>query len=95
VTLRPMVFDRDVLALDVASFANALLKCGPEVLVLFGRAEIHETDHRHRRLLRARSERPRHRTAERGYQFPPLDLDCHVTLPWGSCPCNKGNDITL
>jgi hypothetical protein len=31
VTLRPTVFDRDVLAFDVASLAYALPKCGPEL----------------------------------------------------------------
>ena len=25
---------------------------------------------------------------QRGYEFSPPDVDCHVTLPWGSCPCN-------
>ena len=25
-------------------------------------------------------------------EFPPLDADCHVTVPWGSC--NGGDDIT-
>ena len=31
-------------------------------------------------LLRAHRERPRRRTAERGYQFPPTDGDWHVPL---------------
>src|SRR5437879_6323980 len=40
-------------------------------------------------LLRARRERPRRRRpAKRGYEFSPSDVDCHVTLPWGSCPRN-------
>ena len=35
-------------------------------------------------LLRARRERPSSRTAERGYQFPPSDVDWHVPLSvWG------------
>src|SRR5450759_998096 len=68
-----MVFDRDALALDVASFAYALPKCGLEVLIPFERADIHETDNRHRRLLRPRSERPRsHRAAEKRDELAPL-----------------------
>src|SRR5262249_52928092 len=36
-------------------------------------------NHWHRRLLRARRERPRDcRTAERGKQLPPSDGDCHT-----------------
>jgi hypothetical protein len=31
-------------------------------------------------LLCARRERPRRRTAKRGYQFPPSDADWHVPL---------------
>src|SRR5262249_30673680 len=45
------------------------------------------------RMLRARRERPRGwQSAERGYKFPSSDVDCHVTLPRGSC--NGGDDIT-
>src|SRR6516164_9907160 len=47
-----------------------------------GRSAIEKPDHRHRRLLRARRERPRGcRAAERDYQFPPSDDDCHTPLP--------------
>jgi len=43
------------------------------------------------RPLRARRERPCCGSApKRGYEFSPLDVDCHATLPWGSCPCNEG-----
>jgi len=50
-----------------------------------------KSDHRHRRLLRARRERPRdRRAAECGQQFPPSDGDCHTPLPrevrkWNVC----------
>jgi hypothetical protein len=40
---------------------------------------------RSNRLLRPRRERPRCRAAKRDKQFSPPDVDCHVTLPWGSC----------
>jgi hypothetical protein len=39
------------------------------------------------RLLPARSKRPRCRRAtQRGYEFSPSDVDCHVTLQWGVMP---------
>jgi hypothetical protein len=45
-----------------------------------------KSDHRRRRLLRARRERPcGSRAAERGYQFSPSDDDWHVTLPCEGC----------
>ena len=37
-------------------------------------------------LLRPRRERPSDRTAERGYEFSPSNVDCHVTLPRGVMP---------
>jgi hypothetical protein len=48
-------------------------------------------DEGHRRLLRARRERPRDRAAECGQQFPPSDNDCHTPLPR---EVRKGNDTT-
>ena len=44
------------------------------------------------RVLRARREGPRRRAAERDDELPPSDMDCHMTLPWGSC--NGEDDIT-
>src|SRR5208337_751723 len=40
-------------------------------------------------VLSARRKRPRGcRAAKRANEFSPSDVDCHATLPWGSCPCN-------
>src|SRR5215831_13777876 len=51
-----------------------------------------ESDHRHRRLLPPRRERPRcRRAAECGQQLPPSDGDCHTPLPR---EVRKGNDTT-
>src|SRR5262245_41476367 len=36
-------------------------------------------------LLRPRSQRQRSYTAQRHYEFAPLDMDCHATLSQGSC----------
>src|SRR5262245_29714732 len=44
------------------------------------------------RLLRPCRERPCRRAAKRDNELPPSNMDCHVTLPWGSC--NGGDDIT-
>src|SRR5262249_22991731 len=60
--LRPAILDRHILALDVAGFTNALPECG-QIARTIGRRAAEEPDHRHRRLLRARRERPRHRRA--------------------------------
>src|SRR5262245_65554662 len=47
-------------------------------------------------LLRTRREGPRGcRAAKCDNEFSPSDVGCHATLPWGSCPCNGGDDITL
>jgi hypothetical protein len=58
-TLGRAVFDRDVLALGIASFLPALTECGHQVHGAFNRRTPKEPDHRHRRLLRARGKRPR------------------------------------
>ena len=55
----PAVFDRDVLALDMAGFFEALAKCAQAVGERVGRCAVEKPDHRHRRLLRARRKRPR------------------------------------
>ena len=57
--LRPAILDRHILALDVAGFTNALPECGQIVCTIGRRRAAEEPDHRHRRLLRARRERPR------------------------------------
>src|SRR5438309_1207626 len=61
--LRPAILDRHILALDVAGFTNALPECGQIACTISKRRAAEETDHRHRRLLGTRSERPRHRRA--------------------------------
>src|SRR6516165_6523349 len=58
------IFDRDVLTLDKACVFQALTERGQELRGVAGRPGTHEPDHRHRRLLRARRERPRRRAAE-------------------------------
>src|SRR5215472_13737467 len=53
------------------------------------------TAHRGRKRER-RGERPRScGAANRGYEFSPIDMDCHGTLRWGVIPVQWRNDITL
>ena len=80
--LSPTIFDYNIAAIDETGFAEALTKCRGEMGASIGGALMEKPDHRHRRLLRPRRERPRdRRTAECGQQFPPSDGDCHAPLP--------------
>jgi hypothetical protein len=54
IALRPAVFDRDVLALDVAGFVQSLEECSHEGRRRTGRSRVEEADHRHHLLLRSR-----------------------------------------
>src|SRR5215831_6961959 len=80
-----MVLDGHVLALDIPGFSEGVAKRGRIARGAFGRPRIYERDHRHRRLLRARRERPRRRRAaeQRGQEFSSSDVACHVTLRLG------------
>src|SRR6516162_9029327 len=69
---RRAVFDHDVLALDEACFLQALTEGGHEVHSVSERGVPQEPDHRHLRLLRARRERPRGRTAKERDEFASL-----------------------
>src|SRR6516225_88383 len=58
-----MVFDRHVLTLDITCFAEGVAERGHVACHRIGRSEVYEPDDGHRRLLRARRERPRDRSA--------------------------------
>ena len=60
-SLGPTIFDRDVLPLDVSGLVQASAKRAQTDCILTVRSRAEEPDHRHRRLLRARRERPRRR----------------------------------
>ena len=73
----PAVFDRHVLALDIAALLQGLAKYAQIVRVRrVRRCGAEEPDHRHRRLLRARCERPRRRRAaeQRDELAPPHSI---------------------
>ena len=63
--VRPAIFDRNVLTFDKACFAQASPQSGHEVLGARGGATANEPDHGHCRLLRARREGPRGRSARK------------------------------
>src|SRR5262249_56826627 len=65
--LQPMVLHRHVLAVDVAGFVEALAEPGNKKHI--GRSGVDEADHRHRRLLRPRRERPGCRAAEHRHEL--------------------------
>src|SRR5262249_35990187 len=64
--LRPAVFDRHILAFDKTSLSQSLAKRQQTGGVQIGRIAAKKPDHRQRRLLRARRERPRGRAADEG-----------------------------
>jgi hypothetical protein len=71
VPLRPPDLDLDVLVRDVAGCAQTLPKRGQPARVRLGPTNIHEPDHRHRRLLRAQLEGPSgSRAANEGNKLP-------------------------
>ena len=86
----PAIFDRDVLAFDIAGFFQALANASQTVCVsrraMWGR----EPNHRHRRLLRPRQKRPRRSAAEKGdeltalhYSVPPVRPNERIAQPEG------------
>src|SRR5262249_24769003 len=72
VTLCPAIFDRNVLAFDVAGLLQTLAEGGHVTRVSLWRCAVEEPDHRHRRLLRARRKRPSGYTSADKYdEVPP------------------------
>src|SRR5262245_25292005 len=69
--LRPAEFDSDVMAVDEPRFLKAVAECRYSVNCVGSSCCLKESDHRHRRLLRARRERPRSRAAAKQKEFAP------------------------
>src|SRR5262249_4727121 len=77
-TFRPTVFDRHILAFDITRFLQTLAERPDLLPQRSGRSGIEEADHGHRRLLRARRERPRNcRAAEQSDELAALDVCAH------------------
>src|SRR5262249_5712546 len=86
------ILDGYVLATDVTGFSKPVAERIRKARQSIRRPAIDEPDHRYRRLLRARRERPHDgHAAECGQQFPPSDGDCHAPLPR---EVRRGNDTT-
>src|SRR5262249_47096940 len=73
----PAIIDRDVAALDVAGFVQALTESRKEMAKTGFSAVAKKPDHRHCRLLRARGKRTRRRAGEQRDELAPL----HIWLP--------------
>src|SRR5262249_47785990 len=95
----PTVVDPNITAHRPSALLQSLEEprdAGLPLLIVSG--QVHErTDAAHSLArLGVRRDRPRrYRAAERDNEFSPSDVGCHATLPWGSCPCNGRDDITL
>src|SRR5262245_60129814 len=70
----PAVLDGHVLALEVARFAKAFTERACMARGAIERPTADKADHRHRRLLCARRERPRSSAAEQRDELAPLHV---------------------
>ena len=68
-TLRPAVFDRHILSLDIAGFAQSLAERGHKRCSRAGRSRCEVADYRHRLLLRAHGARCCYRAAHQEHQL--------------------------
>ena len=69
--IHPMVLDRNILAFDVARFAQPLAECRKPCRLDVGHPAVDEGNQRQRRLLRARRQWPCRRGAEQRYDLAP------------------------
>jgi hypothetical protein len=80
-SLRTAVCDRQFLVLNIAAFLQALAKSAQSVRHGLRRWGVEITDHGHRRLLRARRERPRRRAAEQRDELASFKLIEFILSP--------------
>src|SRR5262249_11426947 len=80
--LGPAVFDRHVLTLDIARLLQALAERPQPFRDRIGRSGVQIPDHRHRRLLRPRRQRPRRRTAEQRDELASLHSITSSAATW-------------
>src|SRR5215207_6067890 len=70
-SLGPTIFNRHVLTLDETLLLETVSERSHHLLAIMERPATQKSDRRHRRLLRRRRERPRHRcTAEKRDELP-------------------------
>src|SRR5580693_1764851 len=76
------VVDRNILTRHETGYFQSLQKWRPPRSLGIRGTAAEISDHRHCRLLRARSERPRGCCAGKaGYEFPPSVVNCHLSRP--------------
>src|SRR5215471_14066864 len=89
-TSSPPIFYRHILADNKSGFFETLTKCNDMVRISVQRPGTEEPDYRHRRLLRARRERPhdcRRRAAEQGDEGAPSHFISLTVLSWDQLSC--------
>ena len=74
---RPAVDDRCVLTLDIADRFQTIAECAQAIRNRVGRSDPQKPDDGHRRLLRARRERPRRSAADQRDEIAAFDLPAH------------------
>ena len=83
-TARPAVLDRNIDPFDKTGLGQPLLEPGHVGFPRFGRGDVEKADDRHRRLLRARRERPcRRRSADQRHEIAASDESRHLIPPAG------------
>ena len=95
IAFRPASVDLHVAAVGPAQLLQPTQECrdaGLPFRIVRARGHEHANPPHPLGPLRVRDERPRRRATKRGYEFSPPDVDCHATLPRGSC--NGEDDIT-
>jgi hypothetical protein len=90
--LCPAIFDHYVLALDIADLFESLAEYGQTIRRRFRRCRVEDPDHRHRRPLRPRRERPRDcGAAEKGDELASFHLVTFIVVASGSAQCARNN----
>src|SRR6266436_3198976 len=69
--------------LDIAGFPQSIVKRAQTVAKKVGPFGAEHPDHRHRRLLRARRERPRGRATEKRNELAPPQVEHLTSSQWG------------
>jgi len=91
----PTVFDGNVLALDIAALFETQTECAKQVRVRVERCAVEKSNHRHRRLLRARRERPRRRPAEQRDERAPLHSITSSASNWIALGTSRSSALAV
>src|SRR5262245_14530960 len=89
--VQPMVLDRHILTPDEAGFVEALIERRGTARI--NRQAADESDNRHRRLLRTRSQRPRHRRAAEERDEPASLHRCNHSITSSAMASRPGGKL--